>query len=57
MSTTYNIKNNAYVDHVEPLGIPTVDPQLWTTYRQALRDVPTQQGFPRDINWPPEPTT
>jgi len=33
-----------------------VDPQLWTTYRQALRDVPTQQGFPWDITWPTEPT-
>jgi len=33
-----------------------VDPQLWTTYRQALRDVPAQQGFPWDITWPIEPT-
>ena len=22
------------------------------TYRQALRDVPAQDGFPQDINWP-----
>ena len=22
------------------------------TYRQALRDVPAQEGFPTDINWP-----
>lgn len=27
----------------------------WTTYRQALRDVPAQSGFPYDITWPTEP--
>ena len=25
------------------------------TYRQALRDVPAQSGFPTDINWPTKP--
>jgi len=25
------------------------------TYRQALRDVPTQSGFPTDITWPTKP--
>jgi hypothetical protein len=24
-------------------------------YRQALRDVPAQSGFPHDINWPTKP--
>ena len=28
----------------------------WTTYRQALRDVPQQTGFPNDITWPTEPS-
>ncbi|MAD65975.1 MAG: hypothetical protein CMK24_00655 [Porticoccaceae bacterium] len=27
----------------------------WRTYRQALRDVPTQHGFPENISWPPKP--
>ena len=27
----------------------------WDTYRQALRDVPQQSGFPRDIMWPVKP--
>ena len=26
-----------------------------TTYRQALRDVPSQEGFPSDITWPTKP--
>lgn len=29
--------------------------QLWQPYRQALRDVPGQAGFPNDINWPVAP--
>jgi hypothetical protein len=27
----------------------------WAAYRQALRDVPSQAGFPWDIQWPVEP--
>jgi hypothetical protein len=27
----------------------------WATYRQLLRDVPAQSGFPTTINWPAEP--
>lgn len=26
--------------------------QAWTAYKQALRDIPTQGGFPYAINWP-----
>ena len=26
-----------------------------TTYRQALRDVPQQEGFPSTITWPTKP--
>jgi len=32
-----------------------VDQAAWATYRQALRDVPQQAGFPDDINWPTTP--
>ena len=32
-----------------------VDKTVWATYRQALRDVPTQSGFPWDITWPDAP--
>ena len=27
----------------------------WQTYRQALRDVPTQAGFPWSVTWPEQP--
>jgi len=32
-----------------------VDKAAWATYRQALRDVPTQSGFPWDVTWPTQP--
>lgn len=32
-----------------------VDKAAWATYRQALRDVPGQEGFPWDITWPEVP--
>ena len=32
-----------------------VDKAVWATYRQALRDVPAQAGFPYDITWPEKP--
>lgn len=28
----------------------------WSQYRQALRDVPAQAGFPTDVTWPVEPS-
>lgn len=27
----------------------------WTTYRQALRDITSQPGFPETISWPEKP--
>lgn len=27
----------------------------WKIYRQALRDVPTQEFFPHSVNWPVAP--
>ena len=28
----------------------------WRTYRQALRDVPAQSGFPNNVTWPTKPS-
>lgn len=32
-----------------------VDQAAWATYRQTLRDISTQEGFPWTINWPEQP--
>jgi hypothetical protein len=33
----------------------TVDKAAWAVYRQALRDVTSQEGFPWAIEWPTNP--
>lgn len=38
-----------------PLG--EEDATALKTYRQGLRDVPTQEGFPTEITWPDFPST
>jgi len=30
-------------------------PQVWMTYRQALRDITAQAGFPWNVTWPEKP--
>jgi len=37
------------------LADATVDKSAWGVYRQALRDVPSQAGFPATIEWPRSP--
>ena len=32
-----------------------VNPAAWAVYRQALRDVTTQAGFPLNVTWPEPP--
>ena len=32
-----------------------VDKQVWATYRQALRDITAQEGFPWTVTWPESP--
>lgn len=31
-------------------------PEVWKIYRQALRDIPNQEGYPWTITWPTRPT-
>lgn len=37
------------------LADSNVDKTAWATYRQALRDVPSQTGFPWEVTWPTKP--
>ena len=32
-----------------------VDQSAWANYRQALRDLPEQEGFPQEVVWPNPP--
>ena len=33
-----------------------VDQAAWAVYRQELRDIPDQAGFPADVVWPVAPS-
>lgn len=35
--------------------VPLTNKQDWAVYRQALRDIPEQSGYPFNINWPVKP--
>ena len=41
-------------DWTQVLDAP-VDQVAWAAYRQALRDITAQAGFPQNINWPVAP--
>jgi len=35
---------------------PDLDVEAWKAYRQKLRDVPQQNGFPEHVSWPDPPS-
>lgn len=51
--TTRNTKLNES-DWTQVLDA-AVDQAAWATYRQALRDITAQEGFPWEIVWPEQP--
>lgn len=42
-------------DWTQVLDAP-VDQQAWSAYRQALRDITLQPGFPLEVTWPEQPS-
>jgi hypothetical protein len=56
MITERNIRLG-YTDWVvtKSLELDAPVPQAWKDYRQALRDLPLQPGFPFNIQWPQPP--
>ncbi len=47
-------KRLAETDWTQVADAP-VDASAWATYRQSLRDVPSQNGFPHEVTWPEKP--
>lgn len=35
--------------------VPVTTKEAWEVYRQALRDISLQEGFPNNVVWPTEP--
>jgi len=53
LANTARTKRNALLtasDWTQVADAP-VDQTAWATYRQALRDVPSQASFPENIDW------
>lgn len=42
-------------DWTQAADVPQATRDKWAPYRQALRDVPQQAGFPDNIQWPTKP--
>ena len=42
-------------DWAQGADVPQAIKDKWAPYRQALRDVPQQAGFPENIQWPVKP--
>jgi hypothetical protein len=58
MSVQVRTQRNALLvqsDWTQGKDIPESISTLWAIYRQALRDITTQGGFPWDIAWPTKP--
>ena len=57
LATAARNKRNALLTQSDwtQIADATVDQTAWATYRQALRDVPDQAGFPENIDWPVAP--
>lgn len=52
-------QRDALLDSTDWTQLPDVSEAVaaqWISYRQALRDVPTQSGFPTSIDWPEVPS-
>ena len=45
----------AETDWTQARDVTLANDAAYTTYRQALRDVPTQAGFPWTVEWPTKP--
>jgi hypothetical protein len=46
----------AKCDWTQANDSPLKAASAWTTYRQSLRDVPAQSGFPHTVTWPTKPS-
>ncbi len=43
-------------DWTQMTDVPAATRAVWQPYRQALRDITRQTGFPVDIHWPKAPS-
>ena len=49
-------RRNALLAASDTMALADRITDAWKTYRQLLRDVPAQSGFPTNVTWPVEPS-
>ena len=52
---TYMLAESVEKVMVDNLSLSKGELSLWIDYRNALREIPLQGGFPDDISWPVKP--
>jgi hypothetical protein len=60
ISSTVKIKRDKLLAESDWITIKAIErneaiPDAWKTYRQALRDITLQTGFPHNVVWPTQP--
>ena len=57
LATTYRAHRNKLLSESDWTMVPDspVNKIAWAEYRQALRDITDQEGFPQDVVWPVAP--
>jgi len=55
-ATQVRAQRNALLSGSDHMALADRITDAWRTYRQALRDVPAQSGFPTNVTWPTEPS-
>ncbi len=53
---TVRAKRDALLAASDAMALADRITDEWLVYRQALRDVPAQSGFPESVTWPTEPS-
>jgi len=56
-STETRLKRNSLLAETDWTQVPDspVNKKAWADYRQALRDITSQKGYPLDVVWPEPP--
>ena len=52
---TVRAKRDALLAASDSMALADRITDEWRVYRQALRDIPAQSGFPTNVTWPTEP--
>jgi hypothetical protein len=56
LSQRFNLLSESDWTQIPNNPLSTAQQEVWATYRQELRDIPQQSGYPFNVVWPVAPT-